>query len=126
MPLSQFSIFRVFQEQNGEWPAAVHVGEGIASLFAALAALEPKGAISILPEDHYGDPHANDRGDEPQRDTSNWSLWFFSDGRWNWRQIGAQGIDGLALQFLNLLNENEFEVRELRIVPPGALEPRAF
>lgn len=125
MGLCQHSNFRVFQEDDGTWPAAVHVGYGLASLFAALAGLKPTGAISILPDDHHGEPHARSHTPNVPPST-NWSLWFFSQGRWNWRSIGAENLDDIAVDMIDLLRQDDFEVREIRIVPPGAIEPRAL
>jgi hypothetical protein len=125
MGLSQFSNFRVLQEQDGQWPAAVHVSYGIASLFVALAKLPQGAAISILPETHAGEPHALAPSATGRKQTD-WGLWFFDRGRWNWRTIGARDLDDLAVDLIDLLRQDDLEVAEIRIVPPGALQPRAI
>lgn len=118
MTLSIFSTFRV-QKVNGSEPKW---NLGFAGMVAALVESGEGAPISILPnEDTQGPRNAHPSGTT----ADDWSLWFYDRGRWSWGVIGALVLDDIVIDIVHRFENPDFRVEEIRICPPGTVQPKA-
>jgi hypothetical protein len=84
-------------------------------LFAALIKFGSEDVISIAGDDL-------DLTEATGLKSLGWSLWWRSGEDWNARVIGANSLDDISVELINILGNDD--AHEIRICPPGTVTPR--